>query len=132
MKKRIEVKDKFSIKDCLDNPDKYYIFGDNLIHQGTGGQAIIRSCHNAIGIPTKRLPNMDDEAFFNDQPEESNKVLISLNRLLLLYNSKEKPILVFPKNGLGTGRAKLKEKSPKIYDMIDNFLKTHFELEIMP
>ena len=132
MKDRIETLKFFTIAECEANPTKYYIFGDNLIHQGTGGQAIIRYCENARGVPTKRLPSMSGDAFFSDREQEIGKVSMYLVKLLMLYNSDEKPTLVFPKDGLGTGRAQLKERSPQIYKLIDEFLKFNFELEIQP
>lgn len=132
MKERIEVQKLFTIADCEANPHKYYIFGDNLMRQGTGGQAIIRYCRNAIGIPTKRLPSMEEDAFFSDKIDEYSIVSKRLARLVILYEDTRNYILVFPEDGLGTGRAQLKERSPEIYNLIDGLLKQYFELEIMP
>jgi len=132
MKERIELQDHYTEEDCKANPHKYYVFGDNLVHQGTGGQAVIRYCPNAIGIPTKRLPSMADNAFFSDKPDEFRKVSMFLARLNLLYVSDEEPIIVLPSAGIGTGRAQLKERSPQIYKLIDEFFRIHFEVEIMP
>jgi len=132
MKERIETLDMFTEDECKANPTKYYIFGDNLIHAGTGGQAVIRFCPNSIGVPTKRKPSMEPDAFFADRPDEFRKVSLKLTRLLLFYHGEEKPTLVFPTDGLGTGRAMLKEKSPQIYKLIDDFLRMNFELEIQP
>ena len=42
MKSRIEIQKIFSVEDCNNNPNKIYIFGDNLCGVGKGGQAIIR------------------------------------------------------------------------------------------
>ena len=70
LKERIEVQELYSVKDCLDNPHKLYIFGDNLIGVGKGGQAIIRDCPNTFGIPTKRLPHRENNAFFSDKGTE--------------------------------------------------------------
>lgn len=132
MKERIEVQKTYTIEDCVNNPNKTYVFGDNLIHQGTGGQAIIRYCDNSFGIPTKRFPSMDEDAFFSDKADEMRKVNIKLAALIVYYESNEKPILVFPEDGIGTGRAKLQEKSPQIYNMIKNAFETQFDLYIMP
>lgn len=132
MKERVEIQKMYSVADCLDNPNKYYVFGDNLIRKGHGGQAIIRSCPNAIGIPTKRLPSMDEDAFFSDQPDEIQAVQKFLTRLILFYNRPEQPIIVFPADGLGTGLAQLKERSPKIYEMIGESLQAAFDVDIQP
>ena len=59
MKNRVEIQKIFSVEDCNNNPNKIYIFGDNLCGVGKGGQAIIRDCVNVFGIPTKRTPSMN-------------------------------------------------------------------------
>ena len=39
------------------NPDKIFLFGDNLEQRGLGGQAAaMRGEPNAVGIPTKKRP----------------------------------------------------------------------------
>lgn len=64
----IEIQEEyFSIEQCLHNPDKIYVFGDNLIKKGLGGQAQIRNCPNAFGISTKRFPSMSLDSFFSDK-----------------------------------------------------------------
>ena len=135
-KERIEIQKSYSIEDCKANPHKFYIFGDNLIHQGCGGQAIIRYCDNAFGIPTKRLPTMDESGpenpFFSDQPQEIRRVNMRLATLMVFYDSEEKPTLVFPFDGIGTGRAQLKERSPEIYKIIKECFENRFDVYIMP
>ena len=131
-KERIEVQKYFSIPDCLNNPYKLYVFDDNLIHTGFGGQAIIRNCANSYGIPTKRFPMSTPEAYFSDQPDEMNRVAASLNNLLKFYTDKIDWVIVFPEDGIGTRSAKLSEKSPKIYSLIDRFFSVHFNLHTMP
>ena len=106
--------------------------GDNLIHEGCGGQAIIRHCENSFGIPTKRLPNMSEEAFFSDQPDEIQQTLAHLIALVTVFETGYFDTFVFPLDGVGTGRAKLKEKSPIIYNMISEFFSNRFNLNIMP
>ena len=49
------------------NPTALYVFGDNLLRVGLGGQA--RECRgepNAVGIPTKKAPTMEAHAFLSD------------------------------------------------------------------
>ena len=66
----------FSVDLVRKNPDKVFLFGDNLKGYGKGGQAIIRNESNAIGIPTKKAPSMDKTAFFTDAEYTSNKKVI--------------------------------------------------------
>lgn len=106
-----------------------FIFGDNLEQRGLGGQAKIArpfvSCGKAFGIPTKRKPTMSEDAFFRDRIDE----MASVQRALEYITTKKKQgitIIFFPH--IGEGLAKLPEKSPIIYDMIQKFIKT-FDLK---
>jgi len=101
---------------CADNPDTTFVFGDNLEGWGKAGQACIRDCPNSIGLPTKRRPSMDRDAFFSDQPDEFTAVRDALSRI-----SKIKHVGI-PTKGIGTGLAKLPERSPGIYELIRDTL----------
>lgn len=70
------------------NPDKVYVFGDNMKGFGKGGQAIIRDEPNAFGIPTKRYPSKDDWAYFSDKEDERQAVLSSLRKLYVIGQNK--------------------------------------------
>ena len=108
---------------CRRYPEKIFVFGDNLKAFGKGGQAAIRDEPNAFGIPTKRYPSWDDWAFFSDQPEEIEAVKESLRNLYKIAQGK---VIVFPEDGIGTGRAKMKEKSPVAYQVMCDILLEHF------
>ena len=59
------------------NPDKIFLFGDILLGRGYGGQAAAMRCEpNAIGIPTKKMPTHQTDAFFTDAEFEENKAAI--------------------------------------------------------
>lgn len=120
---QVEYTKMLSIDLCRAHPEKIYIFGDNLKTFGKGGQAIIRDEPNAFGIPTKRYPSWDDWAFFSDQPDEIEAVKESLRKLYKIAHNK---VIVFPQDGIGTGRAKMKEKSPIAYKMMCDILWEHF------
>jgi len=98
-----------------DNPDKIYIFGDNEQRVGKGGQAIIRDEPNAFGIATKKEPNNRDGAFFTDDEFEANKKIIDED--IAKIKADGRPI-VFPEDGIGTGRGDLKNKAPKTYEYL--------------
>lgn len=94
------------------NPEKIFLFGDNLIGIGYGGQAKeMRGEPNAIGIPTKKKPSMSPDSFFTDDEYESNIIAIgkAFNRI------PDNCTVVLPQAGLGTGLAKLPEKAPKTF-----------------
>ena len=53
---------KFTPGIVKNNPNKIFVFGDNLARTGKAGQAIIRDEPNVIGVPTKISPRK----FFSD------------------------------------------------------------------
>jgi len=105
------------------NPDKIYVFGDNVTQTGKGGQAIVRDEENAFGIPTKSSPNTYEKAYFNDKMYEANISLI--NRAIEKIKADGR-IIVLPKDGLGTGLAKTKEKAPDTYQYLKQRLLEEF------
>ena len=61
----IIYQDWITRQDLLDNPDRIYLFGDNVQRQGFGGQAKeMRGEPNAIGIITKKKPEHTPDAYF--------------------------------------------------------------------
>lgn len=120
---RVEYTKMLSVDLCRAHPEKIFIYGDNLKAFGKGGQAIIRDEPNAFGIPTKRYPSWDDWAFFSDKEDEIEAVTKSLRELWKLGQDK---VIVFPKDGIGTGRAKMREKSPVACKMMCDILWEHF------
>ena len=108
---------------CGANPDKIYVFGDNLIRKGKAGQACIRDCSNAFGIPTKRLPSMQEGSFFSDQEDEVEAVIHSLR---VLYKISKSADIVWPRDGLGTGLAQLPQRGPKTFDKMQEIIKDYF------
>ena len=126
MKNKVEMQKIFSVKDCNNNPNKIYIFGDNLCGIGKGGQAIIRDCSNAFGIPTKRAPSMNSNAFFSDQFDEYEAVKAKIEKLITLDRYKTDITFVFPTAGLGTGLAKMNQTSPKLFEYMNKTLYNFF------
>jgi hypothetical protein len=53
-------------------PNSYFVFGDNLIHQGHGGAAALRDHPHAIGFITKKYPDDLTESFY--KPEEYSPI----------------------------------------------------------
>lgn len=98
------------------HPDYIFLFGDNTIRQGYGGQAKeMRGEPNAIGIVTKRYPTMEREALFTDEDFEEAKKHIDEDFASIPDSCR---IVVIPRNGLGTGLALLDRNAPKIYRYI--------------
>jgi hypothetical protein len=85
-----------------DNPDSYFIFGDNLIREGMGGAAILRYHPHAIGFITKKYPDNKDNSFY--KPEEYSPVFFEeLRKLKKIIQSK--PNKKFYISQLGGGLA---------------------------
>lgn len=108
----------------LANPDKIFLFGDNLEQRGFGGQAAaMRGEPNAIGIPTKRSPSYSKEVFFTDDEFEQNKAVIDAAFANLAKAvSDATRVIVIPANGLGTGRAELDKRAPRTFAYLQSRL----------
>ena len=116
----VEYWDFIVREDLKNNPDKIFLFGDNLTKKGYGGQAKeMRDETNAIGIPTKKLPSNDLDAFFTDREFWSNKEAIDKAFTKI---PKDKTIVI-PSAGLGTGLAQLDVKAPKTYAYLRECIK---------
>ncbi|RUW57166.1 hypothetical protein [Mesorhizobium sp. M8A.F.Ca.ET.021.01.1.1] len=75
---------------------------------------------NAIGIPTKKRPSMEDGSFFSDADYDEVVPLISARLRRAARHLQNGGIVVIPAAGLGTDRARLREKAPSIADFLDS------------
>jgi len=109
------------------NPDKIFLFGDNLLGRGYGGQArVMRGEPNAIGIPTKKKPTNQSDAFFSDAEFEQNKAAID-RAFARLDGFSVRTEVVIPAAGLGTGRAKLPDLAPKTFEYLEQKLAALYQ-----
>lgn len=98
------------------NPDTLYLFGDNCMRKGYGGQAKeMRDEPNTHGIATKHVPNNIDSSFMTDDSLNTNKYIITrdIDFAIIKYISGPYKHLVIPP--IGTGLARLPEKAPETY-----------------
>lgn len=104
------------------NPDKIFLFGDNLSRKGFGGQALaMRGEPNAFGIATKKTPTMREDAFFTDA-EFSRNVRHILNDFVPVFTKaveEEQLTVVIPEDGLGTGLAQLEKRAPMTFKYLE-------------
>lgn len=112
--------DKQDYMNVRNHKDFIFVFGDNLIGDGSAGQAKIRNHPNAFGIPTKRLPAMTEDSFFSDKEDEEKEVLSRLRKLYAL--SLKGNTVVFPSDGLGTGLAEMEKRSPKLFQKMNEII----------
>lgn len=102
-------------EDCAKHANNVFVFGDNDLRKGTARQAVIRNCANSIGVRTKRLPAMTEDAFYSDLEEEKQKIREDLLKVAQAGLTKT---VWLPEAGLGTGLAKLPEKSPMLFKFL--------------
>lgn len=97
------------------NPNWLFIYGDNNIKKGLGGQAIIRGLPNTLGVPTKKYPSNAINSFYTDFEYIDNikRIRKAINKII--KNEYKYEYIIFPENGLGTGLADLPTKAPKTY-----------------
>lgn len=108
-------------------PGTLFVFGDNMVHRGFGGQAKeMRGEPNAVGIPTKLLPGMGSTDFFRDEDYERAKPKIDAAFVKLFAHAANGGEIVWPKDGIGTGLAELSNRAPKIWKLIE---ENRFALE---
>lgn len=101
--------------DLRANPEVKYLFGDNLIRVGLGGQAKeMRGEPNAIGVATKKAPGMAPGDFFSDSDYWDFRNQVDIDLEPAFDHLAEGGILVIPEDGLGTGLSKLPERAPKL------------------
>lgn len=109
---------KFITRNMLrEEPNNLFVFGDNVIQHGFGGQAKeMRGEPNAVGIPTKWKPNNERESFFYDFQFPAVKFLIDASFSQL---NKHLGDIIWPEDGIGTGLARLTQTAPLIWRYIE-------------
>ena len=119
--------------DLKNNPDLLYLFGDNDLRMGYGGQAReMRGESNALGIRTKLLPTMEKEAFMNDEDFKRFVDMIrfdiaTMNHIMTKHNYFG---IVVPSDGLGTGLSELPQRAPKVYDSLNTMLAINLNMNV--
>lgn len=104
-----------------DERDKLFVFGDNMAGSGFGGQAKeMRGEPNAVGIPTKLLPDMEEESFFRNDDLLYVRPKIDAAFLKLAFHMLKGGDVVWPADGIGTGFAQLQTRAPAIWQLIES------------
>ena len=119
----------WTVADCKESPKSLFVFGDNDVCKGIGGQAIIRNCPNSIGIPTKHYPNNQKSSFYTDATYDANCLKIYNAIVKIIRESSKYDEIVFPESGFGTGLAKLPEFAPKTLAYLDKLIDDVFGID---
>ena len=114
---------------CFKNQKCLFIYGDNDVSKGCGGQAIIRHCTNAMGIPTKKYPSYDKTSYYTDAEFKENKTNIDESIMNIIRASHKYKIIYFPHDGLGTGLADLPKRAPLTYKHLNDVIKKYFGID---
>lgn len=102
------------------HPDWLFVFGDNMLRHGLGGQAAeARGESNAVGIATKRRPSMEEAAFLKDGDYEEWFAEESPTLRRLMGAAKRGRTIIWPHDGIGTGLAQLEKRAPAIWNDIE-------------
>ncbi|RIA46412.1 hypothetical protein DFR49_0953 [Hephaestia caeni] len=115
-------------------PSTLFAWGDNLARMGgaqnpRSGQAFAcRGEPNAIGIPTKQRPSMEDSAFFDDNDFDRVRPEIDVAFARLSEHIAAGGTVVWPADGIGTGRAELARRAPRIWIYLEQRRERLFAL----
>jgi len=106
--------------DLKNNPDVYFLFGDNTIRRGLGGQAKeMRGEPNAIGIATKMTPTSECNAYFDDMDVMTNCRIIAKDFRKACQMRDMGHMIVIPADGLGTGLSELPQRAPETNEFLE-------------
>lgn len=112
-------------EDLINNPDVLFLFGDNDLRKGYGGQATeMRGEENAIGIRTKWEPSTAKKAYFSDDDYETIVDMIDDDLEPVIEALENDQIVVVPVDGIGTGLALLEEKAPMVYEYLQEKMES--------
>ena len=105
--------------------DKVFLFGDNTNDRinthyvPSMTQAVIRGLPNAIGIDTKKDRGTSTSSYFTDADFDIFKTQVD-NAIQQAINSGK--TIVIPEGGIGTGKAQLQQRAPKLFNYLQEQL----------
>lgn len=111
--------------DLVHNRHMLFVFGDNTIRQGLGGQAKeMRNEPNSHGIATLWRPGV----YFEDK--DYNEIIQIIGRDLDLFEQKSKSFegIIMPMSGIGTGLAYMNLHAPNCFDFMSSQLLSRFNI----
>lgn len=114
----LEFRRMINRKMLRNEPEKIFVFGDNVERTGYGGQAReMRGEPNSFGIVTKLKPEMTEDSYFQKENEEHIH-LVQADLYKLIDHLDSNKVVVVPFHGIGTGLAELPTRAPDIHKMI--------------
>lgn len=112
--------------------ESVYVFGDNIQDNArnfvpNSTQAVIRFLPNSIGVVTKKNRFWDKDSFLSDSDFDVFKNTLDAIIIILRSYQSEGKTITFPSDGIGTGKAMLKEKAPLCWEYLCKRLKEEFD-----
>lgn len=109
-------------RDLIAQTPGVFIFGDNVLHKGYKGQAVIRGLENSYGFCTKWLPLTITEAYFHDTDDAACERVEAhlLDIEMMLVQGKK---VWWPASGIGTGLAEWPKRCPTILRRVNGAVK---------
>lgn len=104
---------------------KVFLFGDNTNDRvnthyvPTMTQAVIRGLDNAIGIDTKKNRGTSEDSYFTDEDFDTFKAQVDEAIQKAIDSGKT---IVIPEGGIGTGKAQLEKRAPKLFSYLQDKL----------
>lgn len=106
------------------HPNEVFVFGDNDIRKGSGGQAKeMRGEQNSFGVRVKRFPGKDNLSYYTDYTYKENIKKITEDFDIVERHLKGGKDGVIPKDGIGTGLARMKDFAPRTLEYVENKIK---------
>jgi hypothetical protein len=106
---------RYRRRDLQADKSSLFVFGDNMAGTGLGGQAAAcRGEPNAVGIPTKWRPGMNERDFFTDADLEQVGPTLAERFARLMEHLHDGGHVIWPADGIGTGLAQLEQRAPSI------------------
>lgn len=110
---------RFTRQGLRDRPDVLFVFGDNEARRGGGGQAHeCRGEPNAVGVATKRYPAWDELAYWREDEYARCCEIVDRDMQRVFDHVRKGGTVVFPRDGIGTGRAALPTRAPTVMEHI--------------
>jgi hypothetical protein len=102
--------------DLTKHPESIFMFGDNELRRGKGGQAgVCRGHPNALGVATKRAPERTDDAYWTDNDFDRLITIIAHDLTPAVTHILKGGTVVCPTAGLGTDLSELPSRAPKVF-----------------
>lgn len=112
-------------EDLINNPNVLFLFGDNDLRKGYGGQAAeMRGEENAIGIRTKWEPSTAKKAYFSDDDYDTIVDMLDDDLEEVIEALEDGQTVVIPADGIGTGMALLEENAPMVFEYLQEKMES--------